>query len=163
MQARHGLAWLGIGVAALLWSSAATADIETFYKTDICPDFGGLKPPIAFEVGEMEAVQDNAFVFGGVGSGGTGGHYCSLYSLPKIALGMGFKEFSVGNASVVMNPADYADLGFPGAPWLCVVCQYEDKVAAHPALSTFGTALLMGGLVTALLVELRKRQVGTGA
>jgi hypothetical protein len=164
MRARSGLAWLGIGVAAFLWSSAASADIETFYKTDICPDFAGLKPPIAFEVGLMEAVQDNAFAFGGLGSGGVGGIFCNLLALPKRSIPFGFKQFVVGNANVVVNPGDLVDPpGIPGENWMCVVCQYEDKVAAHPALSTFGTALLMGGLVTALLFELRKRQAGTGA
>jgi hypothetical protein len=149
---------IAVGAAALLVGATASADIETFYKTDVCPTFGGLKPPIAFEVGEMEAVQDNAFVFGGIGSGGTGGHFCNLYATPDVALGMGFKQFPVGNASVLANPGDFIEIGGPGLIWNCVVCQYQDKVVAHPALSTFGTALLMGGLVTAMLYELRRRQ-----
>ena len=69
----------------------------------------------------------------------------------------------MGNANVAMLPGDIADIGLPGDTWSCVVCQYEDKVAAHPALSVFGTALLMGGLVTAMLYELRKRQAGASA
>jgi hypothetical protein len=46
----------------------------------------------------------------------------------------------------------------PGFIWDCVVCQYEDKVAAHPALSMWGTIALMGGVVTAMIFELRRRQ-----
>jgi len=69
----------------------------------------------------------------------------------------------VGNASVVMNPGDYADAGFPGEAWNCVVCQYEDKVSAHPALSMWGTIALMGGVVTAMIFELRRRQSGGSA
>jgi len=164
MQTRHGFAWLSVGVATILWSGVAAADIQTFYKADICPDFGGLKPPIAMEMGLMEAAQDNALFAGGIGSGGVGGLFCNLFSLPKVAQPFfGFKQFPVGNASVLVNPGDIADIGLPGDNWSCVVCQYEDKVAAHPALSSFGTALLMGGLVTAMLYELRKRQAASSA
>ena len=167
MRTRRGLAWIGVGIAALLSGATASADIETFYKTDVCPDFGGMKPPIAFAEGQMEAVQDNAFGFGGIGSGGTGGHFCHLlFTVPTNTSFLGkalIKTFPVGNAEVIMNPGDYADFGIPGEAWACVVCQYQDKVAAAPALSVFGTALLMGGLVTAMLYELRRRQTGGSA
>jgi hypothetical protein len=150
------LSWLGVGVA-ILWSGAAAADIETFYKTDVCPNFGGLKPPIAAEVGTMEAANANL-------SGSVGGIFCNLLSVPKRAIPIAFKNFQVNNAEVVVVPGDFVDPpGVPGDTWMCVVCQYEDKVAAHPALSTFGTALLMGGLVTAMLYELRRRQTGGSA
>jgi hypothetical protein len=161
---RRSIGLFAVGAAALLAGGTASADIETFYKTDICPSFGGLKPPIASEVGQMEAVQDNAFLFGGLGSGGTGGHFCHLLSVPTVArllLPGGGKQFDVGNSDVVMLPGDIADIGLPGEKWMCVVCQYEDKVSAHPALSTVGTALLMGGLVSAMLFELRRRRAGS--
>jgi hypothetical protein len=164
MRTKRGLAWLGVGVATVLWGGVAWADIETFYKTDVCPNFGGLKPPIAFEMGLMEAVQDNAADFGGIGFGGAGGQFCNLFSLPERSVPFGLKAFPVGNANVIVLTGDTVDP--PGAPpdtWACVVCQYEDKVAAHPALSVLGTALLMGGLVTAMLYELRRRQSGGSA
>jgi len=159
MQTRHRLAWLGASVAAFLWSGVAAADMQTFYKTDICPNFGGLKPPIASEMGLMEAA-----AFEGLTGAGVGGIFCNLLSVPKVARPFAFKQGSVGNVNVIVNPGDLVDPpGVPGDTWTCVVCQYEDKVAAHPALSVFGTALLMGGLVTAMLYELRKRQAGGSA
>jgi len=110
MKTRHAWAWLGVGVASLLWSSAESAD---------------------------------------------------LFSLSKRSRPFFFKHFEVPNANVIVSPGDLVDPpGVPGDTRTCVLCQYEDKVAAHPALSVFGTALLMGGLVTAMLCELRKRQVG---
>jgi hypothetical protein len=78
--------------------------------------------------------------------------------VPTVATAFFPKQFLLGNANGIMNPGDFADIGNPGLNWACVVCQYEDKVVAHPALSTFGTALLVGGLVTAMLYELRRRQ-----
>jgi hypothetical protein len=151
------LPWFGVGVA-ILWSGAASADIETFYKTDVCPNFGGLKPPIAMEVGTMEVATSLTT------TEGVGGPFCNLLSLPKRAAFIPMKALAVANAQAIVNPGDIVDPpGVPGDTWLCVVCQYEDKVAAHPALSVFGTALLMGGLVTAMLYELRRRQSGAGA
>jgi hypothetical protein len=155
MRRKRGLLRLGVGVAAVLWGGAASADIQTFYKTNICPTFGGLKPPIAFEMGLMEAAG---------APGGVGGIFCNLFSLPKRAQPLAFKNFDVANSNVVVSPGDIVDPpGIPGDTWMCVVCQYEDKVAAHPSLSVFGTAILMGGLVTAMLYELRRRQSGGSA
>ena len=97
----------------------------------------------------------------GGGGGGVGGHFCHLFSVPARASFAAGKQLDVPNANVVVSPGDFVEPpGVPGDTWMCVVCQYEDKVAAHPALSTFGTALLMGGLVTAMLYELRRRQAG---
>ena len=155
MKTRRGTTWLGVGVAPILWSGAASADIQTFWKTYFCPDFGGLKPAIASEVGHMEAPVDP---FGG----GVGGAICVTESASLTAgnFSAGTKNYDVFNADVVFSPGD-VELGMggvPGAVWDCIVCQYEDKVFAHPALSIWGTAVLMGGVVTAMIVELRRRR-----
>ena len=158
MRTRRRSAWLGvglgIGIGLLLAGGVASADIQTFWKTNVCPDFGGLKPPIAAEPGLMEAPTDI------VTGGGVGAAYCNLASTPEVGLPGSTKTRLAGNARMTIEPGDYTDIGVPGDTWACVVCQYEDKVAAHPALSVFGTALLMGGLVTAMLYELRRRQSG---
>ena len=150
MKSRHGLAWLGAGIATVVWSSAASADIHTFWKTIICPDFGGMKAAIGSEVGHMEAPAD-AFV------GGIGGAICVTDSATLTASTPGAKTGDVMNADVMVAPGDLG-MALPGFIWDCVVCQYEDKVAAHPALSTWGTIALMGGVVTAMIFELRRRQ-----
>jgi hypothetical protein len=150
MRARRVGRGLGASLAALLWSGAASADIQTFWKTMICPDFGGLKPPVAFELGHMESPAD-AFV------GGVGGAICVTSSATLTASTPGAKTFDVMNADVMVAPGDLG-MVIPGFIWDCVVCQYEDKVAAHPALSMWGTIALMGGVVTAMIFELRRRQ-----
>jgi hypothetical protein len=143
---------LGASLAIVALASVASADIHTFWKTDICPDFGGLKPPIAAEVGLMEAVIDpQAF-------GSAGGHMCVLGSTPKVATPVAFKTLVTGNAQIVAQAGDIIDIGDIGDSWMCVVCQYEDKVSAHPALSVVGTAVLMGGLLSGVLYELRRRR-----
>jgi len=152
MKTRCGATWIGVGVATILWSGAASADIQTFWKTLMCPDFGGFKPPIAFEVGHMQAPVDPL-------GGGVGGAICvvdSTFPTASSEFGGG-KEFDVLSADVVVSPGDIS-MSLPGYSWDCVVCQYEDKVAAHPALSIWGTAVLMGGVVTAMIVELRRRR-----
>lgn len=152
MKSRRGTKALGMSIAAILWSGAASADIQTFWKTFACPDFGGFKPPIAFEVGHMQAPVDP---FGG----GVGGAICvtdsAFYSSRDFT---GFKDNTVFSANVVVAPGDLFGMSIPGESWDCVVCQYEDKVAAHPALSMWGTIALMGGVVTAMIFELRRRQ-----
>lgn len=50
------IAWPLAGWASLCLAGAAFADIQTFWKTEVCPDFGGLKPPIAFLVLADDAV-----------------------------------------------------------------------------------------------------------
>lgn len=140
----------------LTLASTASADIHTFWKTDFCPDFGGFKPPIGIEVGIMEAPLD-PFGF----SGGVGGPTCVLFSTPRVTFPFPAKNFFVANATVDASPGDLVDIGGPIDPWACVVCQYEDKVVgALPALSVLGTVILMGGLLTGALHELRRRQDG---
>ena len=155
MRRRHGSALLGAVIAAAAWSGAASADIHTFWKTDYCPDFGGMKTAIAFEMGHMEAPAD-AFI------GGVGGAICVTESASLTAASLGAKSFDVMNADVMVAAGDLgmAPIGFT---WDCVVCQYEDKVAAHPALSMWGTIALLGGVVTAMVFELRRRQAPEGA
>jgi hypothetical protein len=157
MRIKLRSAGLGVGIGLLVWGGAASADIQTFWKTNICPNFGGLKPPIAAEPGFMEAPIDVTV------GGGVGAAYCNLFATPEIALPGNTKTRLAGNARMFVEPGDFTDIGVPGDTWACVVCQYEDKVAAHPALSVVGTALLLGGLVTAMLYELRRRQSGGSA
>jgi len=152
MQTRRGTAWLGVGMVMILWSGAASADIQTFWKTDFCPDFGGLKPSIASELGIMQAPVDP---FGG----GVGGAFCVTYSADLAGFDpSGIKQYEVFNADVVVAPGDISGMAGLGYTWNCIVCQYEDKVAAHPALSIWGTIALMGGVVTAMIFELRRRR-----
>ena len=144
-----------VGVAALVFGAgSASADIETFWKTDVCPDFGGAKPPIGKEVGVMEAPAELLFgTFAGIG-----GPFCVLFSTPRTTVPFPAKQFDTGNANMIALPGDLVDIGAPGDNWACVVCQYETKTIAVPALTLLGTAVLMGGLFTAALYEMRMRQ-----
>ncbi len=136
----------------LILASASSADIQTFWKTDFCPDFGGSKPPIGVEVGIMEAPIDPSGL-----SGGTGGPICVLFSTPRVTVPFPAKAFSVNNATVDAFPGDLVDIGMPLDPWACVVCQYEQKFSALPEIG-IGTGILVGGLLIGALFELRRRQ-----
>ena len=108
-----------------------------------------------------------------------GGPFCVVdASAPFDTAPTRLKGFFVGvnNVDIVVRPGDclepYDPLSLPPescldpAPdleaWRCVICQYPDKViiqsGAVPTLSALGTAVLLGGLLTAVLYELRKRQ-----
>ena len=136
----------------LTLASPASADIQVFWKTDFCPDFGGVKPPIGVEVGIMEATIDPTGF-----SGGTGGPFCVLFSTPRVTVPFPAKAFFVANATVDHFTGDLLDIGMPLDPWACVVCQYEDKFMGVPEIG-LGTGILVGGLLLGALSELRRRQ-----
>ena len=82
---------------------------------------------------------------------GVGGAMCVLLDANH-ALGPPFKQFAVTNATI----AEFPEPGAPG--WACVVCNYDQPGGAIPALSALGTAVLIGGLLTAGIYEIRRRQ-----
>ena len=149
----------------VLCTATASADIVTFWKTDVCPDFGGMKVAIASEVGSMQAPVNREVPLAtqiDASVSGVGAPFCVLDSLPVATIdGPGQKALNVYNANIVFNSSDPL---VDGDLYRCVVCQYEDKVIqAIPALSLLGTAILMGGLLTACLYELRKRRAAAAA
>lgn len=141
----------------VLFTATASADIIVVWKTSVCPNFGA-KTPIASVGGIMQAAVDGA---GGLA--GVGGVFCDVAPVGgKLTGGAGPKQFKVFNADIVAAPGDEPGPGVvPGDAYVCAYCQYPDKVIqfqAIPALSLLGTAILMGGLLTACLYELRKRR-----
>ena len=169
-------------------TATASAEIHTFWKTDVCPDFGIGKMAKGFELGVMQAPIGNLEVnvgrcvgticVGGLDAGqpcppfecqsatvkaanGVGGPFCDLDVATKVTPGFGPKAASVFNANIVHNEGDEsADGRIPGASIRCIICQYADEVVPQlPALSLLGTALLMGGILTAGAYQLgRKRK-----
>ncbi len=173
-----------IAIFGLAFSGGAAncfGDIETFWKTTTCPTFGGLKPPIAFEVGVMEAVMNDPAI---PNSFGVGGLYCRLLSSPPNNVPSTSKFLTTSNAAVVAPS---------GNQWNCVVCQYENKIGMPvppemtlpidytnpdsatvrvsivgpaggiPAVSFLGTVVLMAGLVVAGVYAIKQRKVAAGA
>lgn len=176
-----------VGAACMAFcTTTASADIVTFWKTDTCPDFGGQKVAVAWEVGAMQALIGNsepsrpycrlpeAVCQGGLNHGEScsSGADCPADSLTKAANGIGgpfctvnvpvsidgvSKVSTVFNADVVAQKGDFG--GVEGQIWTCVICQYEDKFAI-PAISTLGTIILMAGLLTAAAYRIGKKQRG---
>lgn len=143
-----------VGAAfALLLSASASADMVTFWKTNVCPDFNG-KLAIARQTGTMEApvVVD---VEGAVFS--VGGAYCNL-DADADTQGQAQKPLAVTNASIWPYP-------FGIGAWDCVVCQYATKTIAlgvgMPALSMSAVVFVSGGLAMLGLARLRRRQMKT--
>jgi hypothetical protein len=116
----------------------------------------GAKTAIASEVGVMEAPADFE-TFQGIG-----GPFCVLDSTPRVSIPMPeIKAFKIHNAVIWANPGDEG--GIPDETWVCVVCQYEDKVVlvksqSIPTVSALGTAILLGGLMTAAIYRIRRKQ-----
>ena len=147
-----------VGVAlALVFTASASADMVTFWKTTDCPVFGLDKPAIAAVRGVMEAPVVTEGIIGPVIS--VGGPFCNVGPSSQTAPAA-VKRFKVFNASIV--PVIGAS---PDDVFLCVVCQYPNKVifwgAATPAVSISALAFLGGGLAMLGLARLRRRQVKT--
>ena len=147
-----------IGAAlALLLTASASADMVTFWKTTDCPVFGLDKPAIAAVRGVMEApvVTESA----ALNVISVGGPFCNVGQSSQTA-SAAVKRFRVFNASIVPVIAKT-----PNETFLCVVCQYPNKVifwgAATPAVSISALAFLGGGLAMLGLARLRRRQVKT--
>ena len=175
------------GAACVLFcTETASANFVTFWKTDTCPSFGGLKKAVAWEVGIMQApvfqqeqttitsggelgcLECTAGVGAGIGIGiGVGGAHCVLDSANIAAvLTNGTKGRRVFNAEILVdetldpgNPGTCDPLGGVDCVWQCVICQYRDKQPAIPTLSALGTALLLGGLMTAAIYRIRQKQI----
>ena len=147
-----------IGVAlALVFTASASADMVTFWKTNTCPVFGLDKPAIAAVRGVMEAPVVTESLAGPVIS--VGGPFCNVGAQSQTNVGI-LKPFTVFNARIVPLIGKT-----PNATFLCVVCQYPNKVifwgAAMPAVSISALAFLGGGLAMLGLARLRRRQVKT--
>lgn len=50
-----------------------------------------------------------------------------------------------------------------GDAYDCVTCWYEETITAIPALSLLGTAVLLGGLLTAAIFRIRQKQANVAA
>ncbi len=149
-----------IGAAlALLLTASASADMVTFWKTTTCPVFGLTKPALASLKGVMEApvVTESA----ALNVISVGGPFCNVGANSQFAPSS-VKPFRVFNASIVPVIGTSPDDVF-----VCVVCQYPNKVifwgAAMPAVSISALAFLGGGLAMLGLARLRRRQVQTTA
>ena len=166
-----------LGLALSGGAANCFGDIETFWKTDTCPDFGGAKVSIASEVGVMEAVMVDP-------GAGVGGLFCHLLSTPPAAVPFSTKSLTVNNAAVLVNVGDIPGPYVPGDQWSCVVCQYEVKIGMPvpppmtlpfdpdgavmvsvvspsggvPAVSFLGTVVLMAGLVVAAVYAIQRRK-----
>jgi len=139
--------WAG-AVCVLLCNATASADIHTFWRTDVCPVLGG-QEAIAQELGRMESsrrIEDMT---------GIGGPYCRLDSATEVTRPW---DYMLQVARTDLGPHGPVDP--PLVAWACVVCQYATPTGsmAIPTLSLLGTAVLMGGLVTAAIYELRRRR-----
>ena len=146
-----------IGAAlALLLTASASADMVTFWKTTDCPNIG-LKQAIAAVRGVMEAPVVTESPFGSVIS--VGGPFCNVGPSSQTTPST-VKPFTVFNARIVPVIGKT-----PNATFVCVVCQYPNKVRflgeAMPAVSISALAFLGGGLAMLGLARLRRRQVQT--
>jgi hypothetical protein len=104
----------------------------------------------------------------GLGVGlGVGGVFCTInpnpVAFPPVPP-FEKKALDVFNADVVAQAGDLGkrpdgSQGFEGDVWACVVCQYEEHKFQIPALSLLGTAMLLGGLLTAGAYQLGRRRL----
>ena len=150
----------------LLVTSVASAEIFVFWKMNQCPQLG-TKAPLVQEVGIIQ-VPVNTVPEGY----SVGGPMCILDRYATVAVGRKFlpganpkeKVLIAYNADVVVHDGDTVDayenqLPFPEQnAYRCVICQYAEHKVGMPAVSLLGTALLLGGLLTAGAYELGRRQ-----
>lgn len=145
-----------VGVAlALVVTASASADMVTFWKTTDCPNIG-TKEAISAVRGVMEAPVVTESLVGVIS---VGGPFCNVGANSQFAPSS-VKPFRVFNASIVPVIGTSPDDVF-----LCVVCQYPNKVifigGAMPAVSISALAFLGGGLAMLGLARLRRRQAQT--
>lgn len=154
---------VGLACVVFLFLStpAALGEIHVFWKTHQCPTVEDLNPPIVMEYGYMQAPvgkidpsdPDTAIT-------SVGGPFCYCTDCgegPDDPVNRQ-KGRNVYNANVVFNDGGTGQY----ENWLykCVVCWYDDRtsIKAIPTLSALGTAILLGGLMTAAIYRLRRKQ-----
>jgi hypothetical protein len=155
------------GAAGVLFmTTTASAEIYTFWKTNVCPldPRTNVNDPVLLFAGKMEAAIDNDRADPGSVEG-AGGVFCVEVGASVGPPGLGTKSNFVYNGDVVVNPTDplaISDPSYIGRAWDCAVCLYDDRVLFKgpgiPALSTLGTAMLLGGLMTGAIYRIRQKQ-----
>ncbi len=90
---------------------------------------------------------------------GVGGPFCVLNLSPRSASAPIEKVHRVVNALITATADDLGE-GTEGDVWNCAVCVYKQPPPGNgiPALSLLGTAVLMGGLLTAGAYAFGKRR-----
>ena len=135
-------------LAGFALANVALADTQTFWKTDVCPDFGGSNTATGAEVGHMEAtLEPNSSVCG------SGGPICVLESSTKVTVEAPTGAFDLNTVSVVHRASEPLDSGSAGDPWACVVCQYSSVPEA-----SVSDGLSAGSLLLAALTRWHRRQ-----
>ena len=150
VRALAGVAWW------LCIAAPASAELITMWKTTDCPVIPGKGAATGSIVGVMQAPIVLSSPTGPVVS--VGGPFCDLITATKSSTFLGVKTWKVHNADIVASPGDPGTAN-PGEAWDCVLCNYSSLAGSQfPAVSVLGTAVLLGGLLTAAAYELRRRQ-----
>ncbi len=154
------IAFVLTGVVCMLFSTtSASAEWVTFWKTNECPQIAGLG--VNAELGGVIQAAMALGVPPEANPISVGGVFCDIALADDSTEPFpdGHKAFSVLNADVVMHGGDAPHPNaIPGDVWTCVQCNYSKPDGAFPALSALGTAVLIGGLLTAGIYEIRRRQ-----
>jgi len=149
--------FLGVTASVLFYSATASADIYTFWKTNECPKVPDKK--LQHEMpGIMEAPGTTAQ--GGVALD-VGGAFCTLLNHPLTSVAGLEPKLTVFKYPVRVAIEDvHAGKALrEGEIYNCVVCWYTETIVGLPTLSALGTAMLIGGLLTAVIIQVRRRQV----
>ena len=152
---------LAVAACALCVSAPASAELITMWKTTDCPVLPDKGAATSSIVGVMQAPIVLQSPSGPVIS--VGGPFCDLITATKSSTFLGVKTWKVHNADVVASAGDPGTAN-PGEVWDCVLCSYSSAVGNQfPTVSALGTAILLGGLLTAAVYELRRRQARSPA
>jgi hypothetical protein len=147
---------LAAAACALGFAWPASAELIYMWKTTDCPVLPDKGAATSSIVGVMQAPIVLQSPTGPVIS--VGGPFCDLITATKSSTFLGVKTWKVHNADIVASPGDPGSAN-PGEVWDCVLCNYAAGTGNQfPTVSVLGTAILLGGLLTAAVYELRRRQ-----